>query len=161
MRAIARCSLITLVLVGCVGCDQLSKTAARQYLAGTGVHSYLGDTLRLQLAHNAGAFLNLGDSLPPSVRYEAFIVGVGALVVALLAWAALSGRLSWPQRIAVALMGAGGLGNVIDRIRFDGAVTDFLNLGVGSLRTGIFNLADATLMLGILLLLLDRGRRRA
>jgi signal peptidase II len=161
MRSLARCSLITLVLVGCVGCDQLAKTAARQYLPGTGVHSYLGDTLRLQYAQNAGAFLNLGDSLPVAVRYDVFIVAVGALLVAALAWAALSGRLSWPQRIAVALMGAGGVGNVIDRIRFDGAVTDFLNLGVGSLRTGIFNLADATLMLGVMLLLLDRGRRRA
>lgn len=161
MRSLARCSLITLVLVGCVGCDQLANTAARQYLPGTGVHSYLGDTLRLQYAQNAGAFLNLGDSLPVAVRYNVFIVAVGALLVAALAWAALSGRLSWPQRIAVALMGAGGVGNVIDRIRFDGAVTDFLNLGVGSLRTGIFNLADATLMLGVMLLLLDRGRRRA
>jgi signal peptidase II len=161
MRALARCSLIALVLVGCVGCDQLAKTAARQYLPGTGVHAYLGDTFRLQYAQNTGAFLNLGDSLPASVRYHVFTVGMGALAVALLAWAALPGRLSWAQRIAVALMGAGGVGNVIDRIRFDGAVTDFLNLGLGSLRTGIFNLADATLMLGIMLLLLGRGRRRA
>ncbi len=161
MRTLARLSLIGLILVGCVGCDQLAKTAARQYLAGTGVHTYLGDTLRLQYAQNAGAFLNLGDSLPAPVRYDAFVVGVGALVVALLAWAALSGRLSSPQRTAVALMGAGGLGNLIDRIRFDGVVTDFLNLGLGSLRTGIFNLADATLMLGVIVLLLLRGRRRA
>jgi signal peptidase II len=161
MRALARCSLMALVLLGCVGCDQLSKTAARQYLAGPGVHSYLGDTLRLQLAHNTGAFLNLGDSLPASVRYSAFVIGLGAIVVTLLAWAALSRHINWPQRIAVALMGAGGLGNVIDRIRFDGAVTDFLNLGVGPLRTGIFNLADATLMLGAIVLLLARGRRRA
>jgi len=33
-------------------------------------------------------------------------------------------------------------------------------VGIGSLRTGIFNLADATLMLGVMLLLFGRGRRR-
>jgi signal peptidase II len=160
MRALARCVLVTLVLVGCVGCDQVSKAVARQYLAGTGIHSYLGDTLRLQYASNPGAFLNLGDSLPAAVRYDAFVVGVGAIVLALLAWAALSKRLTWPQRIAVAAMGAGGVGNLIDRVRFDGVVTDFLNLGIGSLRTGIFNIADAVLMLGVIALLLGRSRDR-
>jgi signal peptidase II len=37
---------------------------------------------------------------------------------------------------------AGGLGNIIDRLRFDRHVTDFMNLGIGSVRTGIFNFAD-------------------
>jgi len=46
--------------------------------------------LRLKYASNPGAFLNLGDALPAPVRYDAFIVGVGAIVLALLAWAALS-----------------------------------------------------------------------
>lgn len=161
MRTPARCALVALVLVGCVGCDQISKDAARQHLAGTGVHSYLADTLRLQYAQNSGAFLNLGDSLPAAVRYDAFIVAVGALVVALLAWAVLAKRLTGPQRIAIAAMGAGGAGNLIDRIRFDGMVTDFLNLGIGSLRTGIFNIADAVLMLGIIALLLGWRRPRS
>jgi signal peptidase II len=159
MRACARSALVALVLFGCVGCDQISKSVARQYLAGTGVHSFLSDTFRLEYAQNAGAFLNLGESLSPTVRYDGFIIGVGVFVLGLLLWAVAASRLTWLQRGAVAAMGAGGLGNLIDRVRFDGEVTDFLNLGLGSLRTGIFNVADATLMLGVVVLLISSRAR--
>jgi signal peptidase II len=155
MRASARSALVALVLFGCVGCDQIAKSAARQYLPGTGVHSFLSDTFRLEYAQNAGAFLNLGASLSPQLRYDGFIIGVGVFVLGLLLCAVIASRLSWLQRVAIAAMGAGGLGNLIDRIRFGGEVTDFLNLGLGSLRTGIFNLADATLMLGVVVLLIS------
>jgi signal peptidase II len=87
--------LVALVLFGCVGCDQLSKAAAREYLAGSAVHSYLGDTFRLQFAQNPGAFLSLGESLPPAIRYGGLTIAVGIFVTALLAWALLSSRLRW------------------------------------------------------------------
>jgi signal peptidase II len=161
MRALSRSLLVALVLVGCVGCDQISKAAAREYLPGSGIHSYLGDTLRLQYAQNPGAFLSLGESLPPAIRFEGFTIAVGAFVVVVLGWALLSNRLSWRHRLAITAIGAGGLGNLLDRLRFDGAVTDFLNLGIGSLRTGIFNVADTTLMVGVILLILTWSPRHA
>lgn len=154
MKVFTRFVLIVCVLVGCVGCDQVSKAAARAYLPGTGIHSYLGDTFRLQYAQNPGAFLSFGASFPPVVRYAAFTVAVGALVAGCLLWSVLSRRLDWPRRLSIALIGASGAGNLIDRIRFDGAVTDFLNLGLGSIRTGIFNVADAILVIGLFGLLL-------
>src|ERR1700728_235220 len=154
MRALSRSLLVALVLGGCVGCDQISKVAAREYLPGTGVHSYLGDTFRLEFAQNPGAFLSLGASLPPAIRYDGFTLAVGVFVAALLAWALFSKRLQWRERMALTAIGAGGLGNLIDRLRFDGVVTDFLNVGVGSLRTGIFNVADAILMLGMFVLVI-------
>ena len=43
---------------------------------------------------------------------------------------------------------------MIDRLLYDGRVTDFLNVGIGSLRTGIFNLADMAILAGALLLVL-------
>jgi signal peptidase II len=159
MTRITRCALVALVLISCVGCDQIAKSAARCYLPGTGVHSYLSDTLRLEYAQNPGAFLSLGESLPAAVRYDGLILGVGAFVLGLLAWAMTSTRLSWLQRVAIAAMGAGGGSNLIDRLRFDGTVTDFLNLGLGSLRTGIFNVADAILMLGAVVLLISSRAR--
>jgi signal peptidase II len=42
---------------------------------------------------------------------------------------------------------------MIDRIRFDGRVFDFLNVGIGGLRTGIFNVADVAIMAGGILAL--------
>lgn len=44
---------------------------------------------------------------------------------------------------------------MIDRVTQDGNVTDFLNIGVGPIRTGIFNCADMALMLGVAILILS------
>jgi signal peptidase II len=55
--------------------------------------------------------------------------------------------------IGLCLLTGGGLGNLIDRISNNGAVTDFLRLGIGPLRTGIFNLADVAIVSGVLMLL--------
>ena len=55
----------------------------------------------------------------------------------------------------------GGLGNLIDRVNHGGNVTDFLNVSVGLVRTGIFNGADMALMLGVALPVVgDRFRAR-
>jgi signal peptidase II len=159
MSRFSRCALVALVLVGCLGCDQISKSAARHYLPGTGIHSFLSDTFRLQYAQNPGAFLSIGESLSPAVRCDSLIIGVGVFVVGLLTWAVIGSRLTWLQRVAIAAIGAGGMGNLIDRVRFDGAVTDFLNLGLGSLRTGIFNVADAILTLAVMVLLISPRAR--
>ena len=55
------------------------------------------------------------------------------------------------------LLAASGIGNLIDRLLFDGHVTDFLNLGIDSFRTGIFNIADVVGVLGLATLLLAPG----
>ena len=59
---------------------------------------------------------------------------------------------------AMVLIAAGGMGNLVDRVLRDGRVIDFMNLGLGPVRTGIFNVADVQIMVGLGLLLL--GRRR-
>jgi len=53
----------------------------------------------------------------------------------------------------------GGLSNLVDRIAYDGHVVDFLNIGIGSLRTGIFNVADMAITAGALLLAFDSFRK--
>ena len=117
-------------------------------------HSFLGDTVRLIHTENTGAFLGLGDSLPESARI-AFLQGAVGLIVLGLLWAAAFARdmKRW-QVVALALLAAGGLGNLIDRVLYDGRVTDFLNLGLGRLRTGIFNIADVVEVIGVILFLL-------
>ena len=59
--------------------------------------------------------------------------------------------------LGVALFVAGGASNLLDRISY-GMVIDFMNVGVGPLRTGIFNVADVAIMLGAGLLLFERYR---
>ena len=60
---------------------------------------------------------------------------------------------------AVALLFAGGVGNLIDRVTSGGSVVDFINLGIGPVRTGIFNIADVAITVGVLVLLSAALRR--
>jgi len=65
------------------------------------------------------------------------------------------------KRIAFALIAGGALGNLVDRLH-DGAVTDFVRWRIHDHRWPIFNVADAALLVGVILLMLDglRARRR-
>jgi signal peptidase II len=59
------------------------------------------------------------------------------------------------RRIALAAIAGGALGNVIDRIR-EGAVTDFIRWHIHDHLWPIFNVADAALLVGVVLLVLQR-----
>jgi signal peptidase II len=149
-----RVLFILSILCGCVGCDQATKAIARERLpAGTTI-SMLHDTLRLQRTENIGAFLSVGESLPRNVRSAVFVCGALLIVMLGVSWALFARGASPIQVAGAALASAGGLGNVIDRLICSGRVTDFLNVGIGPVRTGIFNVADMALMLGFVLLLI-------
>jgi signal peptidase II len=151
---LARLMAVVVILASCVGCDQFTKHIAQARLKGRPAASYCGDVFRLQYAENPGAFLGLGDRLPAAAR-SLVLVGVNSLIAVGLATAILLGWTMTPWRLAgCALLLAGAMGNLIDRLRFDGLVVDFLNLGVGPLRSGIFNVADMAIMAGALLLVL-------
>jgi len=151
---LARLFLVAAVLGSCVGCDQFTKQIARERLEGSPPRSFFADTVRLIYAENPGAFLGLGGQLPPRARWLV-LVAVNALVAAgltaILVWYS---NMPAVRAVACALMLGGAVGNLIDRVRFDGLVIDFMNLGVGPLRTGIFNVADVAIMLGAVLLVL-------
>lgn len=141
--------LIFFVLVFCVGCDQVTKSIVRSVLPTTEPWSYLSDTLRLQLVYNRGAFLSLGSSLPEAWRQGIFTIGAGLLLLGALTYAFLHkpGRPSIV--LAFALFSAGGVSNLFDRLAHGGLVVDFINIGVGSVRTGIFNIADIVIIVGV------------
>ena len=145
---------LLLVLFGTVGCDQATKVVARKHLQGMETMSYLGDTFRLTYAENHGAFLGLGSTLPEGVRTLIFTVFVAIFLVGLGVWLFRGEAKSYTAIVASSLIIGGGIGNLIDRIAFDGGVTDFLNIGIGTLRTGIFNVADVWIMAGVFLLVL-------
>jgi signal peptidase II len=148
-----RFSFLLSVLVSCVGCDQATKSAARRLLASSGPVSILNGLVRFEYAENPGAFLGLGADLPGSLRFLIFVVFTGT-VLALTPLLALKGWDKTPTRLTgVALVVGGGLGNLIDRVVNDGRVVDFVSVGVGSLRTGIMNVADVAVFAGAALLL--------
>jgi signal peptidase II len=146
-----------IVLCSCIGCDQWTKSLATEHLRQAPAMSFLGDMLRIQYAENPGAFLGAGSQLAPATRF-AILVVINAVFLALIAGLVFVKRLSGPmQHLAVVLLLAGGIGNLIDRIFHHGLVIDFLNVGIGPLRTGIFNVADMAIMAGFAILILYRS----
>ena len=107
---------------------------------------------------NPGAFLSLGASLPDKWRTAAFTIGAAAGLAAVLLYAMLNSQSGLAQVFALSMICGGGLGNIIDRLIYGGYVRDFLNVGVGPVRTGIFNIADVALMAGCLLLVVQELR---
>lgn len=142
--------LILSLLVGTVACDQVTKTVARDSIAVTGPHSYLGGTVRLEAAENPGAFMNLGQSWPSPWRFLFLQAGVLVTLagVAFVLWRRAG---SLALTVGLSLILAGGIGNLWDRLVKD-SVTDFLIVGWGPLHTGIFNVADVAIVAGVLLI---------
>jgi signal peptidase II len=142
-------SLLLLVLIAAtVGCDRVTKNLAHATLDGTSVQSLLGDTVRLEYAENTGGFLSLGATLEPQLRAVMFCVGTGLILAALLVTAIQFRQRTW-YVVGACLALAGGASNLIDRL-IQHAVIDFVSVGIGDhLRTGIFNIADVAILLGI------------
>lgn len=157
-RASGRLALL-LAAAGTIGCDRVTKHLATANLAGTPARSFLGDTLRLDYALNPGAFLGMGADWPPEWRAALF---TGAAFIGLAVVVLLAGRLrhSPTALVGLALFAAGTVSNLVDRVA-NGVVVDFLNVGVGPLRTGIFNVADVAILAGAILLFMSRHPRRA
>jgi len=153
MTRLPRSTVIFLIAIGTIVGDQTTKLIAKRYLWPNGFFSYAGDTLRIQYAENSGAFLGLGASLPDPWRHLIFTVLVGVFLVALLVYLLRSRELTAFATVCLSFVCAGGLSNLIDRVAYDGRVVDFLNVGIGPLRTGIFNLADMAITFGALLML--------
>ena len=157
MKTNLRAALVLLIMSACVGCDQATKLVARAHLPLHATISLFHDTLRLERTQNPGAFLGLGEGLPSLGRLIALTLG-GAILLAGVAWWTLrSTRIRPVQVVGAGLICGGGLANLIDRLAASGNVTDFLNVGVGPLRTGIFNVADMALMLGVAILIAADG----
>ena len=150
---VKRLALIALVLAGSVGCDQATKRVAIATLEGRPTQQFFADTVRLGLARNDGAFLSLGANLPADLRFWLLTVVVGVVLFGLLAFLVRSQELRAMEAAGYALILGGGFSNWIDRARHGGSVVDFLNVGFGSLRTGIFNVADVAIFAGIAVVL--------
>jgi len=152
-RAIGiRASYISGILFISILLDRVTKIWALNTLSGMPVKSYLGDTFRLVFVENEGAFLSLGSDLSDGLRTILLTFFPVVILLALLVYTLFNNNLERIQRIAFAFILAGGFSNVYDRI-VDGKVIDFMNMGIGSLRTGIFNVADMSIMLGLFIMI--------
>lgn len=154
MKKIHRLALTALVLFFCTGFDQITKDVAQERLASAPPISLLSDTIRIQYVENSGAMLGLGSSLPSGVRFMLFVLFNGLISVTTLIYALKTRDLRLTQLVGLLLVASGGLGNLLDRLLNNGAAIDFMNLGIGPLRTGIFNVADIFIVAGAFVFML-------
>lgn len=141
------------IVVTTIGCDQASKRVASGHLIDGRRQSYLGDSVRLEYSENAGGFLSLGADLPAWARMTLFSFGSAILLIAAVV-SVFTRRLGRVPLFGLCLWFAGASSNLIDRVAH-GWVVDFLNVGIGPVRTGIFNVADMAIIFGVALLVLS------
>ncbi len=156
MKRSAKILLFCISSLALISWDRASKELAKEHLKGKEAVSYFHDTFRLQYVENTGAALSMGDSLPKAASFWLLSILPLAFLLAMSGYVIKrSNEMGKAKLVSFALIIAGGLGNIYDRIVFDRHVTDFMNMGIGSLRTGIFNFADMFITAGAIVLLLS------
>jgi len=134
---------------------------AKQSLQGIAPISWFHNTVRLHYVENTGAFLSLGATLSERARFWILLILPGLALGGMLIFGVMSSQLDLWQLCMLSCIMGGGFSNLLDRALQNGRVADFLNIGIGSLRTGIFNIADVLIMLGCVGLLRFSVKREA
>lgn len=153
MKISSKLIILLFATITCVGCDQVSKHFAKSFLQYSGPQSFFSDLLRFHYAENPGVAFSLGAQLPEHIRMALFVFGTSICLTLLLIYIVRADNRNRLHLLALSLIFAGGMGNLIDRIFRDGRVIDFLNLGIGDFRTAIFNIADMAISFGMVLLI--------
>ncbi len=153
--------IFTVTVLGTtIGCDRLSKNMVRARLADNEYITVISSFLTVTRIENPGAFLSLGQGLPSPVKTG--LLTVLPMVVLVVAFLFVITKKDLPHKttIGICLIVGGGIGNIYDRLVY-GSVTDFLHVDLVIFQTGIFNMADVFIMIGMLLVLLEAYVNRA
>lgn len=146
-----RISILAFVLFN-IGCDQFSKDLVRKHIEPMDYIQVVSDNLILTNVENTGAMLGFGQDFSPILKMI-FLQGLPLIVLLiLLARSLQKSNLNQWMVFAFAFVIGGGIGNLIDRIAY-GSVTDFFQIKLGFFKTGIFNMADVSVTIGVFLLL--------
>jgi signal peptidase II len=160
MRPIFTYAILVLVLLALIGCDQITKDLARQGLADASPRMILGGLVRLTYAENPGTFMGLGAELNEGLRFAVYSASAIVVLVCIVLLFAYADRVNRLISFGSAVLLAGAIGNLVDRFVNDGRVIDFMVVGAGPLHTGVFNVADVLIAVGLVLFLFGfRGRQ--
>jgi signal peptidase II len=145
MRNRSNAALFWPIMLALVVADVLSKATAERTLLRGIPREVLGDSFRLTLVYNPGAAfgLNLGAQ---SRWIFAALTLVALMILVRLYRTTQPGNSA--RVAALALVCAGALGNLFDRVRSPFGVVDFLDVGLGDSRWPTFNVADMAVSIG-------------
>lgn len=149
-----RLFLILFIVALNTGCDQVSKIIVREKVDYHEQISIIKNHFILTKVENTGAFLSAGNDLPYAIRF--ILLSILPVIVLGFGLYYLIVKINLPKAMQIGLcfLIGGGIGNIIDRLLY-GSVTDFLHIDFGLFRTGIFNLADVSIMIGIGILIVN------
>jgi signal peptidase II len=144
--------ILSLVLLN-ISCDQISKNVVRQMIEPYERIEVFKDRFVLTKVENTGAAYSLGSDLTPILKILLLQILPILVLILLLRQILIKTNYSRETIIGFAFIIGGGIGNLFDRIVY-GSVTDFLILDLGIIKTEIFNLADVSIFLGSILVLI-------
>ena len=133
-----------------IGLDQATKWLAVASLPYQQQVGFIPGFWNWHLTHNTGAaFSFLANA---GGWQHGFFIALATLISVVLAVALRRvAREDWRNAFPFALIIAGALGNLVDRLRF-GYVVDFVEWYVGSFYWPVFNLADSCIVVGAVLM---------
>lgn len=138
------------VLCAVLLADCTTKEAAETWLNPAHVpHDVVGSVVRFTLTHNVGAAMDLSLGHYSRVGFSVLAIVAIAVLIQLYRTAPAADRL---RALACALVIGGAVGNLVNRLVVPAGVTDFIDIGFGSLRFWSFNVADAGITIGAILL---------
>ena len=145
--------ILTLISAN-IGCDQISKSIVRESVDHQEWIEIYEDNFILTNVENPGAFFGWLGDLPPVLK-GILLALLPSLAILAILFTVLT-RTNLPKGAATGLsfIIGGGIGNIYDRIAH-GSVTDFLHIDLGLFRTGIFNMADVSIMVGMGIVLMS------
>jgi signal peptidase II len=145
--------LLSVLLTDCA----TTQLAVERLAAADTPHELLGDWVRLVLAYNQGAAMGI----PVGTWARPVLAAVALAMVGLLwVWYRRTRRRDWMTAAALGLIAGGALGNLVDRLRWDRGVVDFIDIGLGSVRFWTFNVADVAITCGAVWVAWRLGSRR-
>ena len=138
-----------LIALGVIAVDRGSKMVVDgMYLAAP--FQLVGSYLQIIRGENRGGLFGMVQGSAPLLA----LLSVGVILALVIYHERERLPRVSPLTVGIGLLIGGAIGNLIDRVAF-GYVLDFIDVGVGSLRFWTFNIADAGISLGIVILLVD------
>lgn len=154
INSVASRVLILVLVFFNIGCDQISKTIVRDNVSYNANIKVITDHITLTKVENSGAFLSVGDSLNDTVKFAVLLL-LPALVLLFGIYFLMTKKdLDRLFVLGVCCVIGGGAGNLYDRMLY-GSVTDFLHIDFVIFQTGVFNVADMSIMIGMVLILIN------
>ena len=135
------------------GLDRISKNIAKMFLENHEPIKVIGNIFVLTFSENIGAFLSLGANWNVNLKYIIFLIIPIIICVIALVYVLIIEKKTY-RIILITTIISGGIGNLFDRLLNNFEVIDFMNFGIGKLRTGILNIADLSITFGVIILII-------